>query len=582
MKAIKFVSGVLVSFIFCLSCNDVHSPELTSCDSAIVFSSSIGEQMISKSRVYGFSWEAGDMIGIYMKKTGEEFATGTVKPFSNIKYKTAGDGIFAPFYWGGALRYPVDGSAVDFMAYYPYCDDIVDFKFPVDVSDQSSQTEIDLLYSNNAVNKDKNSPLGIRLNFTHQLTKIVLNITGENISDLSELKVSLEGTKTKAVFDLANGILELLDTEESIYLKTIKDEAKVIAEAIILPTDAMSGRSFVFELSDGRKFRWDIPETCSFQKGKKHIYNVTLKSDIIDFINPIADIIEWNNMPPETITTLDKSYKLVWKEDFDLPILDRDVWNVEIVRSPANNEYQYYKKENISVETEPISGKRCLVLTAKKENFDGRAFTSGRINTSQKVAFKYGRLDASIKVPKTANGLWPAFWMKGDDYEMVGWPMCGEIDILEMGHVDGVSGGNQECFLGSACHWGPSFSQYKSDSKKNTFSFSLQEDDFHLYSLIWDKNSIKMYLDLDKNPTAEPYYTFHYVTNPDNAIVYMQKEYYILFNLAVGGGYTGITGIDNIDKITALNENNGYEAKMYIDYVKIYQNDIDGGIITIK
>lgn len=89
------------------------------------------------------------------------------------------------------------------MAYYPYCDDIVDFKFPVDVSDQSSQTEIDLLYSNNAVNKDKNSPLGIRLNFTHQLTKIVLNITGENISDLSELKVSLEGTKTKAVFDLA-------------------------------------------------------------------------------------------------------------------------------------------------------------------------------------------------------------------------------------------------------------------------------------------------------------------------------------------------------------------------------------------
>ena len=62
----------------------------------------------------------------------------------------------------------------------------------------------------------------------------------------------------------------------------------------------------------------------------------------------------------------------------------------------------------------------------------------------------------------------------------------------------------------------------------------------------------------------------------------MQKEYYILFNLAVGGGYTGITGIDNIDKITALNENNGYEAKMYIDYVKIYQNDIDGGTITIK
>src|SRR5690606_25875298 len=89
-----------------------------------------------------------------------------------------------------------------------------------------------------------------------------------------------------------------------------------------------------------------------------------------------------------------------------------------------------------------------------KEQFSGRSVTSGRINSQKKQFFKYGKIEASIKLPKTANGLWPAFWMMGNDYATVGWPACGEIDILEMGHSTGITKGTQDRYFNGALHWG--------------------------------------------------------------------------------------------------------------------------------
>ena len=84
---------------------------------------------------------------------------------------------------------------------------------------------------------------------------------------------------------------------------------------------------------------------------------------------------------------------------------------------------------------EPTTGRKCLILTARKENYRGKSASSGRINTSRSFAFTHGRIDALIRLPQTANGLWPAFWLLGADFAQVGWPACGEIDILEMGHA---------------------------------------------------------------------------------------------------------------------------------------------------
>lgn len=268
--------------------------------------------------------------------------------------------------------------------------------------------------------------------------------------------------------------------------------------------------------------------------------------------------------------------KLVWEENFDGSTLDQSVWNIELVKNPQNQEMQEYKAENIAIGKEPVSGNNCLVITARKEDTGSRFFTSGRLNTMKKVAFRYGRVDAAIKLPKTANGLWPAFWMKGNDNDVAQWPSCGEIDILEMGHANGIAGGTQDRYLGVACHWGPNNAGHKSTGKKANMPYSLQDDKFHVYSIVWDGERIEFYVDLDENPDQAPYYVFNYDADKNDAARYFRKEFYLLLNLAVGGNYTGITGTENVDNITGLNEANGYEAKMYVDYIRIYQRGVSG------
>jgi len=264
-----------------------------------------------------------------------------------------------------------------------------------------------------------------------------------------------------------------------------------------------------------------------------------------------------------------QSFVLMWEDTFDNPVLNElQHWTVEIDgKGGGNNELQYYRRENISIE-QHTSGVNCLVISAKRENFAGRVATSGRLVTRAKVAAKYGKIEARIKLPTTANGLWPAFWLMGEDYPTVGWPRCGEIDVLEMGNVNGITRGTQDRYFNGACHWGESHAYYAQDF---TAPYSLQ-DDFHLYTLIWDPVSIKMYLDLDKYPTNAPY--FQMKIDGSRAVgqtsYYFHKPFSILLNLAVGGNFTGITGNSNIDKITAL-PSDGTPVKMYVDYVRIYQ-----------
>ena len=206
-------------------------------------------------------------------------------------------------------------------------------------------------------------------------------------------------------------------------------------------------------------------------------------------------------------------------------------------------------------------------MTAKKESYQGKSATSGRINSKGKKYFKYGRIEASIKLPKTANGLWPAFWMMGNDYDQVGWPKCGEIDIMEMGHSNGIQNQKQEFYFNGACHWGYyKNGTYPNYSKSATSEYSLQ-DDFHLYTLEWTEDYIRMYLDIDKYPNVQPYYEMSLVDEGDDWDTgkYFRKEFFLLFNLAVGGNFTGI---HNIDGVTALNSG---DARMYVDFIKVYQ-----------
>ena len=284
-------------------------------------------------------------------------------------------------------------------------------------------------------------------------------------------------------------------------------------------------------------------------------------------------------MPAQNGSGETNGYTLVWQDTFDGDAVDETAWNIEVVSNPANNELQYYTRNNVTIETDPASGRRCMVLTARKETYGGRTCTSGRVNSKQKKYFKYGKVEAMVKLPKTYKGLWPAFWMMGNDFNTAGWPACGELDIFEMGHSGGFgSVAKSESYLNGATHCAPKgkWDQDNCQYHNATWSYSLQ-DDFHLFTCIWDQNSINCYIDLDKYPGGSSYFTLnisqagHEIHNDLSCwdvYCYFHKEFFILFNLAVGGDFPGIK---NISGITALNEANNYQAKMMIDYVRVYQ-----------
>lgn len=254
-----------------------------------------------------------------------------------------------------------------------------------------------------------------------------------------------------------------------------------------------------------------------------------------------------------------EGYKLFWSDEFEGNSLDASNWTCEIGRGNngwGNSELQYYtdRPENVDVR----DGK--LVITARKESYQGAQATSARLITQGKVFFKYGYVTASIKLPKTANGLWPAFWMMGNDFKTKGWPNCGETDILEMGHQNGIKKGSQDRFLNGACHWGqPDHAYYSYDF---TNSYSVQDGQFHTFTCIWTEKEIAMYIDLDTKTDAKPYFKMALKDFGDNEF---QKDNFILFNLAVGGNFPAIW---DINQVTALKDG---PAEMEIDYVRVFQ-----------
>lgn len=264
-------------------------------------------------------------------------------------------------------------------------------------------------------------------------------------------------------------------------------------------------------------------------------------------------------LPASTLFAQD--YKKVWADEFDnIGAVEENNWNFEVGNSNngfGNWELENYQKANAVVDYAPDGVTKALVITTKPD------MTSARLYTKDKVSFKYGKLETRIMIPKTANGLWPAFWMLGQSGT---WPSCGEIDILEMGHFDGIKQDTQEKLYSGACHWGVyANGGYPNYAKFTTSPTSLQDGKFHKFVLEWTPEVINMYLD----DATTPYYSMNIsdrssITSPGN---YFSKEFYMLVNMAIGGTFTGIT---NQSGITALQSG---EQKMYVDYIRLYQKE---------
>ena len=242
---------------------------------------------------------------------------------------------------------------------------------------------------------------------------------------------------------------------------------------------------------------------------------------------------------------------VVFKDDFET--FDSNVWTKEEHEAGwVNQELQIYDAAHVSTGTD--EGRSVLILTAERK---GDKIYSGRVNSQGKKSFQYGKIEASIKLPQTANGLWPAFWMMGDNN--MPWPQCGEIDIMEMGQENGIINGTSETYLNTAIHYGTDYeSGHRQEYHADNVSQSLQDGKYHTYLLEWNENSLTVSIDGTK------FYTFD-ISKVSGRYEYFHHNFYILFNLAVGGSFTGIT---DVNAITALKD--GEKVNMYIDWIKVY------------
>ena len=228
-------------------------------------------------------------------------------------------------------------------------------------------------------------------------------------------------------------------------------------------------------------------------------------------------------------------WTLVWNDEFSGVMVDPAKWEYEVNGDGGgNNELQYYtsRSQNSYID----SG--ALVIEARKEDYLGKGYTSARMRTKLKGDWTYGRFDIRAKLPY-GQGLWPAIWMLPTDSEYGGWPLSGEIDIMELlgQETDKVYG---------TIHFASGTGAHQQSGGSMTLAKGTFAEDYHTFTVVWDTAGITWYVD------GVNYFTTAHQKPFD-------KRFHILLNVAVGGDWPG-----SPDAFTT------FPQKMYVDYVRVY------------
>lgn len=249
--------------------------------------------------------------------------------------------------------------------------------------------------------------------------------------------------------------------------------------------------------------------------------------------------------PPRT----ERGWAVVWEDEFDGALdaaPDATRWAFDLGRGDngwGNNELQYYTDEPDNVAQ---TGDGMLAITARKEPLGGAEYTSARLRTQGLYAVTYGRIEARVKLPRGA-GIWPAFWMLGENITEVGWPQSGEIDIMEYRgqspdivqgslHGPGYFGGNPI----SDVYFLPGGAGF--------------DEDFHVFAVEWDPGRIAWYVDDT---------LYNIATNtqvPKGGDWVFDQPFFIILNVAVGGAFVGPPAADTV-----------FPQTMLVDYVRVLQ-----------
>lgn len=285
-----FFATVLSGLAFTACVDNDDKSEWNDGSQPISFTSSIKGV---NTRAVDSKWTAGDKIGVFMKATSGDLASAIAV---NKQHATDANGNVSAVDADNALYYPTDGSSVDFIAYYPYTASLTGNVYKVNVADQSKPENIDLLYSNNATGFAKGTANKPQLQFAHQLSQIVFNITKDaTVPSLNGLTVTFEGMNTTADFALANGTLSNVGAAAKI--AAVVDETAATAKTIVLPTAALADVKVVFNLN-GKTFTADYPQK-ELLTGRKYTHNVKLSDSNGQpvIVMDAATIEDWITVP---------------------------------------------------------------------------------------------------------------------------------------------------------------------------------------------------------------------------------------------------------------------------------------------
>lgn len=341
-------------------------------------------------------------------------------------------------------------------------------------------------------------------------------------------------------------------------------------ELVTLDASGSYGPITTYEWSlDGRVVATSKTHEIALDTGT-HVFNLIVKDAQGNTSQDTLKVIVGNN----------EIGKVIWEDNFES--FNPDYWNIDIgdgceedLCGWGNQELQSYQEKNVYIEeidNEP--GNYALVLEAKKESVGNSEFTSGKVTTENKVAIKYGVVEVRMKSPNVANGLWPAAWLLGINHREVGWPYCGEIDMMEMGHT--ASERQAEGFSGSANNFVRAnllwYTSAACDIDNPTCAASIAFDKYYTtpytpssplnnrfvtYRMYWNESQIRLTV-VDGN-NEHDLYTNPFPIGPNEEA--FTKPYYFLLNLAVGGSFTGFYDADDISA--------PLPGKLYIDYVRV-------------
>lgn len=243
-------------------------------------------------------------------------------------------------------------------------------------------------------------------------------------------------------------------------------------------------------------------------------------------------------------------YRLVWSDEFEYTGLpDSSKWSYDVgdgcpdICGWGNNELQYYTEDRLK-NARVENGN--LIIEAHKENYGAREYTSARLLTRNRDAWKYGRFEIRAKLP-SGKGTWPAIWMLPEEWAYGGWPESGEIDIME--HV-----GHEPNRVYATVHT-EAFNHVEGTQDTDTLSVPDAEEAFHLYALEWTPEKITWSVDGNRYSTFENRHATYKEWPFD-------EPFHLILNIAVGGNWGGSQGVD--DGI--------WPQKFVIDYVRVYQN----------